>query len=909
MEEESGQRRSARLSALDTCKVGGATRGVGPGRAPRGRGGAARRGRKRARDGVETGSGQGLPGKKRGRKKKRLTEVEEVTVISVKEEAEEAVENLEHDDCSSHNIDKSSSGASRLPEKQVLERILDMLQKKDAHEIFSEPVKPDEVEGYYDIIENPMDFGTMRAKLQEQMYKTLEQFEARSIHDLAKKVFHALRTNPENFELELATMRRRPGRTPKNHASGKGQGEATSTGNPTVDVSSSGRHRSLNGQSGVRRNLREGLTVRGPSHNVDRRITYEDLCGLRDGRKSNFSEEERRDTYRPGSFSSLAESIFSTRNSPLIYVNQGNFNYSDSLMRFAADLGPTAKVVAQRKLQRCQTPAMPALPGPTPATGIDNIPAHQILLNAIAGHPGPLAGAANRNDMHKNFTEMCRWNQRSRVPPSCYIPPAHFGSSNDARDAIIEMGQWNQRSDVPSCSYLPAVHTGNSNDTRDAIIETGRWSQRSDIPSCSYLSAAHTRNLNDTNDAIRETGHWNSNDTRDSIRETGRWSPSSDIPSCSYLPAAHTGNSNDTRDAVRETGRWNPSSDVLSCSYLQITHAGNLNDTSTAVGETGHQNPSLDVPSCSYLPAGASADIDIGNLNFPAAGIEITGNNYMATHIGNSNFPATEVPSSHTSYGGPHVGNSDFPAAMVPNPTTDYMATHIGSSKFLAAVIPNASNEYMAMMAASGMLDAPVPPSKLASDLSQSRLLELVSRNNNSPALPPSLSWAFQEAMKMPVPSQAADPMQALNLFSLEQENQAVAALAHGYGENQAVVVPDQGYGENQAVVAPGLSHDGLGSAPTADQCSTWVQPESWGAPQTVLDIPFLQSRLGEMSLWGRNGLLRPELPPASTAQETPFFDAMGDCERGSGSHGGHRPEPSSVAMLDNQHPDLALQL
>lgn len=33
------------------------------------------------------------------------------------------------------------------------------------------------VEDYYEIIEEPMDFGTMRAKLHEGLYKTLEQFE------------------------------------------------------------------------------------------------------------------------------------------------------------------------------------------------------------------------------------------------------------------------------------------------------------------------------------------------------------------------------------------------------------------------------------------------------------------------------------------------------------------------------------------------------------------------------------------------------------------------------------------------------------------------------------------------------------------------------------------------------------
>lgn len=33
------------------------------------------------------------------------------------------------------------------------------------------------VEDYYEIIKEPMDFGTMRAKLHEGMYRSLEQFE------------------------------------------------------------------------------------------------------------------------------------------------------------------------------------------------------------------------------------------------------------------------------------------------------------------------------------------------------------------------------------------------------------------------------------------------------------------------------------------------------------------------------------------------------------------------------------------------------------------------------------------------------------------------------------------------------------------------------------------------------------
>jgi len=37
------------------------------------------------------------------------------------------------------------------------------------------------VEDYHAIIEEPMDFGTVRAKLHDKMYKTLEQFEVNNL--------------------------------------------------------------------------------------------------------------------------------------------------------------------------------------------------------------------------------------------------------------------------------------------------------------------------------------------------------------------------------------------------------------------------------------------------------------------------------------------------------------------------------------------------------------------------------------------------------------------------------------------------------------------------------------------------------------------------------------------------------
>ncbi|THG11118.1 hypothetical protein TEA_019221 [Camellia sinensis var. sinensis] len=219
-----------------------------------------------------------------------------------------------------------------MPVRRILELVLDILQRRDTNELFTEPVDPKEVEDYYEIIKEPMDFGTIRAKLHGGMYTNLEQFEhdifliprnamhfnstgtiyfrqARAIYDLAKMVFHVLKTDFENFELEFSETRQRPRRGP--------QGEAN---------------------------------------------------GARDGRRSNFVEVDRRCTYKPWlSFHKENDSIFSTIHSApqlLSPVNECDISYRESLMLFAKGLGPTAQMIAYRKLQGClqdapnfQTPA------------------------------------------------------------------------------------------------------------------------------------------------------------------------------------------------------------------------------------------------------------------------------------------------------------------------------------------------------------------------------------------------------------------------------------------------------------------------------------------------------------------------------------------------------------------------
>ncbi|XP_074645321.1 peregrin-like isoform X2 [Tubulanus polymorphus] len=64
------------------------------------------------------------------------------------------------------------------PFNVLLRKTLDQLQEKDIGNIFAEPVNGDEVPDYYSYIKNPMDFLTMRQKVNGHQYKSIDAFEA-----------------------------------------------------------------------------------------------------------------------------------------------------------------------------------------------------------------------------------------------------------------------------------------------------------------------------------------------------------------------------------------------------------------------------------------------------------------------------------------------------------------------------------------------------------------------------------------------------------------------------------------------------------------------------------------------------------------------------------------------------------
>ncbi|RWS14694.1 peregrin-like isoform X10 [Dinothrombium tinctorium] len=64
------------------------------------------------------------------------------------------------------------------PFSLFLRKVLNLLEAKDAQKIFAEPVNVKEVPDYLDFVKNPMDFSTMRTKINNNQYTSFTQFEA-----------------------------------------------------------------------------------------------------------------------------------------------------------------------------------------------------------------------------------------------------------------------------------------------------------------------------------------------------------------------------------------------------------------------------------------------------------------------------------------------------------------------------------------------------------------------------------------------------------------------------------------------------------------------------------------------------------------------------------------------------------
>ncbi|XVF63526.1 hypothetical protein PTKIN_Ptkin09bG0093800 [Pterospermum kingtungense] len=310
-----------------------------------------------------------------------------------------------------HGSPLESGPTTPLPDKKLLVFILDRLQKKDTYGVFSEPVDPEELPDYHDIIAHPMDFLTVRKKLDGGAYTTLEQFEkdvflicsnamqynasdtiyfrqARSIQEMAKKDFENLRQDSDEGEPQPKVVRRGrpPGKSLKKSIESSSfdrvGSEFSSDATLATGPDASGLTNTYNLRKGTGLNqLRPADTLLRPSWGSHSNENYASGSSEWEnefpasvvravnkyGRKHFAVDENRRDTYSNLLTSGHEQPIFSNLHGELkrlIPVGLSAENgYATSLARFAADLGPVVWKIASRKIESVLPTGMKFGPG------------------------------------------------------------------------------------------------------------------------------------------------------------------------------------------------------------------------------------------------------------------------------------------------------------------------------------------------------------------------------------------------------------------------------------------------------------------------------------------------------------------------------------------------------------------
>ncbi|XP_062317862.1 bromodomain-containing protein 1-like isoform X1 [Osmerus eperlanus] len=85
----------------------------------------------------------------------------------------------------------------------LLRAVLDQLQERDQARVFAHPVSVKEVPDYLDHIKNPMDFSTMRKRIDAHGYKDLDEFES----DFNLIIFNCMKYNAKETFFHKAALR------------------------------------------------------------------------------------------------------------------------------------------------------------------------------------------------------------------------------------------------------------------------------------------------------------------------------------------------------------------------------------------------------------------------------------------------------------------------------------------------------------------------------------------------------------------------------------------------------------------------------------------------------------------------------------------------------------------------------
>ncbi|CAI0437246.1 unnamed protein product [Linum tenue] len=285
-----------------------------------------------------------------------------------------------------------------LPDKKVLDLVLHKLQKKDTYGVYSEPVDLEELPDYLDVVDHPMDFATVRKKLGNGSYSTLEQFEsdvllicsnamkynssdtvyhkqARAIQELAHKKFEKLRVGIERSEKE-----RKSEQKTKSNFSGKKQMKkplSRAIQEPVGSDFSSGAALAnagevQNGPNGVlagacERPCNVDALVEGSLSLVDNNLEkLEELSSGKGpwpkiGKRLSVFDDNRRATYnicsQPVERPDTIFTTFEDELRQLVAVGlHAEYSYARSMARFAATLGPLAWKVAAHRIEQALPP-------------------------------------------------------------------------------------------------------------------------------------------------------------------------------------------------------------------------------------------------------------------------------------------------------------------------------------------------------------------------------------------------------------------------------------------------------------------------------------------------------------------------------------------------------------------------
>ncbi|CAL0307684.1 unnamed protein product [Lupinus luteus] len=203
-----------------------------------------------------------------------------------------------------------------MPDKHTLECVLYFLQRNDQGEFFTGPNNPNVVYDYYSLPKQPMNFATVRAKLEVGMYTTMEHFK----HDVCLVLANAMNSNPPDTR----------------------------------------RHKVAKALSHYAKQIIEDLSAQKPEHfqptcqeNLQRRELQSRTKGharFRYTPTGNTTPEiEKRDKYGSQNDKPCLSRIQTGESN--IQVNKNVGHYRDSLLRFVEELGPDAQMVAANNLE------------------------------------------------------------------------------------------------------------------------------------------------------------------------------------------------------------------------------------------------------------------------------------------------------------------------------------------------------------------------------------------------------------------------------------------------------------------------------------------------------------------------------------------------------------------------------